>query len=170
MKPRYLREHPDTALALLAEVLFERYLGYHLASIECVDVLPYSRERACQLPKTPIVRILGVRARTRTWGPHAELSRAFGSTAWIDIPVEHTNLWQKGIDARLVLPVSLFGNVYEEVEVTYMAGLDPIPLDVVEAVQTLADALQAGDLDEYSNAIPESVQRVVVKYQEVVVD
>jgi hypothetical protein len=153
----------DADIAIRAEAIFERVLGYRLAACEVTETVRYSTLTGARLQHTPVVSILKIFARA-TVGTHLREFEAFGPSHWNEIDVSHTVLHQKHDKAALILPTTLFGHPYDEVKITYVAGTVDIPLEVTAAITDIYALLQQG-VDEWDLQLPASVAEAVERYR-----
>lgn len=148
-----------------AQSLFERYIGYKFELSTYTAVVVYS-ERGAILNSTNVSSIISVRARASEWG----YVQYFGNTNWIDISMEHVVIHDKDGRPHLVLPPTMFGTDYSEIEVTYVAGYERIPDDIIFAIREIEQLLGDGTITEWNCILPVTVLDVINKYRKEVID
>jgi hypothetical protein len=148
-----------------AEALFERFIGDRIQLNTYTVTLDYG-DKGAEIRNDKVVDILSVRAKASTW----IFEDFFGNTDMVDIDM--TQVVTHWIDGSLHinLPPTLFGTPYKEVEVTYVAGYEKIPEDILTALREIEDLLRKGTITEWNCILPVSVLDVINKYRKEVFD
>lgn len=140
-------------------------LRYSMRSREYSEEVQYDPQYAAALRYFPVMNILHIQARTKTWGIHKDLSQHFGWTKWIDINPHDVRVVQAPQSAHLILPRTLFGTPYEEVRVTYLAGYEDVPETVILAVEAYADLMSRQEWNPESYRLPDFVLAALEPYR-----
>lgn len=120
-----------------AVALLEQALGFSL-SLEVITERRQVSNCVGRLTRTPLVTLVSMKARLVEY----EYSKAFGPTAWTDIPVETVVVGKQEGQLAFRLPPSLFGISYDEALVEYVTGYKVLPADL-KAVVNEIEALLA---------------------------
>lgn len=148
-----------------AEALFERFVGNRIQLETYTVTLDYG-DKGAVIRNDKVVDVLNVRAKASTW----LFEDFFGNTDMIDIDMTQiVTHWLDG-NLHINLPPTLFGTPYKEVEVTYVAGYEKIPEDIITALHEIEDLLRAGTITEWNCILPVSVLDVINKYRKEVFD
>jgi hypothetical protein len=148
-----------------AEALFERFIGDRIQLDTYTDSLPYG-DIGTIIRNDKVVDILKVRAKASNW----VFEDFFGNTEWVDIDMSQVVTHWKDGRLHINLPPTLFGTPYKEVEVTYVAGYEEIPEDILTALREIESLLRNGTITEWNCTLPVSVLDVINKYRKEVFD
>jgi hypothetical protein len=130
-------------------------IGYSLMEREYHEILPY-KPGGIRLPHNPVNTLTSVKARHKRW-EHAHM---FGPTDWLDVTSQASIYNKRGI----TLLHGMYGE-YDEVDVTYMAGLQTMPDDVASAIDEISDLLLRREITEWNAFLPDHVMAVIEKYR-----
>lgn len=149
-----------------AESLFEQLVGYQLHLNTYQKKFPYSNENGCVIRDDKVVEILSIRAKSDDW----VFDEFFGETSWLDIDMNHVVIHEKNGVTYVNLPPTLFGTSYSEVEVTYIAGHQRIPEDIISTILEINRLLEDETISEWNRTLPVHVLEIVEKYKKEVSD
>lgn len=148
-----------------AEAIFERSIGYKIKLDTYTKTLNYGLDGAV-IRNDKVIEILSIRAKASSW----VFESFFGQTEWTDIDLAHVVTHMKDGFLYVNLPPTLFGTPYSEVEITYVAGYESVPEDMVDAIREIESLLVSGQITEWNCILPVSVLDVVNKYRKEVID
>jgi hypothetical protein len=148
-----------------AEALFERFIGDRIQLDTYTVTLDYG-DKGAVIRNSNVVDVLSVRAKASTW----VFEDFFGNTEWVDIDMTQIVTHWKDGKLHINLPPTLFGTSYKEVEVTYVAGYEEIPEDIIAALREIEDLLRKGTITEWNCILPVSILDVINKYRKEVFD
>jgi hypothetical protein len=148
-----------------AQALFERYVGYQINLNTYTKTLKYDLDGAL-IRNDKVVEILSIRAKTSNW----LYQNYFGSTEWFDISLEDVVIHERDGYLYVNLPPTLFDTTYSEVEITYIAGHERVPSDMVDAIQHIERLLIEGTITEWNCILPINVIDVINKYRKEGID
>jgi hypothetical protein len=149
-----------------AEALFERLVGYQLNLKTYSKIFPYSNDHGVVIRNDKVVEILDVKAKATEW----VYENFFGGTGWSQIDLSHIVISEKDGVVYVTLPPTLFGTSYSDVEITYTAGHERIPDDIIYAITEINRLLEDGTISEWNCTLPVPVLEVIEKYKKEVID
>jgi hypothetical protein len=144
-----------------AEAIFERYVGYHLNLKTYINIFPYSDENGAVIRNDKVVDILTIRAKANQW----MFEKYFGETQWTDIDLNHVVTHEKDGFTYVSIPPTVFGTSYSDVEITYLAGHERIPDDIIDAILEIDRLLEDGTISEWNCTLPVPVLETIEKYK-----
>jgi hypothetical protein len=148
-----------------AEALFERHVGYKIRLDTYTKTFHYD-DNGAVIRSDNVVEILSIRAKSSSW----MYENFFGNTDWRDIDLEHVVTHERDGFLYVNLPPTLFGTAYTEVEITYVAGHERIPDDMIGAILEIERLLKDGTITEWNCILPVHVLDVINKYRKEVID
>jgi hypothetical protein len=148
-----------------AKAIFERYIGYKVNVNTYTKTMKYDLDGAL-IRNDKVVEILSIRAKSANW----VYQGYFGSTEWYDINLQDVVIHERNGYLYVNLPPTLFGTDYSEIEITYIAGHEQIPADMVDAVQEIERLLIEGTITEWNCILPVTVLDVIEKYRKEGID
>lgn len=118
--------------------LLEMALGFSLSPVVLTERCGVTKHIG-RLTRKPLIEVLSVKARLHQY----EFSTFFGTTDWIDIPVESVRVGESAGQVALHLPFTVFGGSYDEAEIVYTTGYGTYPDDirvVIDEIESLWSA------------------------------
>lgn len=146
---RYIeRDHPE------AEELFERLIGYPLAKSTYIELHGFNRRTGCQIQlKHEPIELLICEGHI--------LSKEYFLDNWVQIPLRSICWLGRVLD----IPPSLFGLPYQQVKVTYTAGIEEIPEDVRNAVKEISDLLCMDNINAWNLPLSQNTLLTIDRYK-----
>lgn len=146
---------------MLSNELVERLLGYSLFPKEHTEIIK-KREFGFELKYSPFTSLMSVQARTDEWGYQGA---SLGQSVWMDIPLDQIQVYQRNSHTFLVLPPTLFGTEYSEIQATYKAGLTEIPEPLQKVLETVDHLVDTGEINAWNCQLPNEILEVIDSFR-----
>lgn len=144
-----------------ASTLFDRLVGYQIGVSTYKETTRYDAKAGHKLRISPLVTLIDVKARTDDW----IYGGVFGKTDWTPIDTSLVAVHKRQNDAYITLPMTMFGTHHTEIDVTYTAGLETIPDDVLSTIDEIDALLDNGEITEWNVVLPDRLSDVIDRYK-----